>query len=198
MSDSGRMIRVFAGVAASEGARRRLEALSGRLGGALPGVRWVPPENYHLTLAFLGDVAETDLHEVCRAVGEAAGGHGRIGLRLRGAGAFPGPRQPRVIWAGVTGGEEELCRLSALASDVRRAASDAGYPTGDDRFAPHVTLGRFKPGRSSVLDATEALGRAARWDGGAFPVEEVLVYGSTLKAEGVAYAVLSRRRLKGD
>ena len=98
-----KMTRTFIAVALPEDRAAKLGHLQALIAPEVPGVRWVDPANLHATLAFLGDVADTDLAEVCRAVAEAAAGFAAIELRLEGLGAFPDARRPRTLWVGLTG-----------------------------------------------------------------------------------------------
>ena len=158
-----------------------------------PGCRdWTATEPFHMTLAFLGDVAELDLNRVCKAVAEAAAPFPRFDLRLEGVGAFPGPARPRVIWAGVTA--DDLSPLHAVQQAVARAAAEVGYRPDDQRFSPHITLGRVKSDRRGPgpPDLTKTLERLRGWTGGSFTVREVVTFGSTLTPEGPVYTPLAK------
>src|SRR3954452_7739162 len=174
-----RTTRTFVAVPIPDERKAKLAQLQEQLGGAMPGVKWVEPENLHVTLAFLGDVDDSDLDKVCRAVGEAAAGFERLDLALQGLGAFPKPDRPRNVWVGVVGpGVEPLGRLQkAIAAAVRRA----GYPPDEKgKYHPHITLGRVKPGRGPHLDATYPVRRYQDWSAGAFRVGEVVTFASNL------------------
>src|SRR5262249_53197787 len=116
-------------------------------------------------------------------------------LRVSGVGAFPTPRRPKTIWAGVTDGAEQLGRLYGL---LEAKLLDLGCYRKEERgYTPHLTLGRGKaePGghaRPAVLPKLLA------WDGGRTTVDEVLVMGSELRPEGPVYTVLGRGELAGS
>ncbi len=103
-------------------------------------VRWTRKENLHITLKFLGDVRERDIPRVEKALQEAAAGAEGFRLCIRGLGAFPSEGRPRVLWAGVGEGSEEL---ASLASRVEESLRPFGFPK-EDRFSGHVTLGRLR------------------------------------------------------
>jgi 2'-5' RNA ligase len=149
----------------------------------------------HITLAFLGDVRNRDLNELCRAVAAAAEPCARFELEVRGLGAFPSPRKPRVVWAGATA--SDLAGLHELRTAVVQAATAVGYRSDDPRFHPHLTLGRIKSDRGAGCDLTELVGRHQDWSAGSFPVVEVVTFASTLGPGGAAYAALGRARLQG-
>jgi 2'-5' RNA ligase len=186
--------RTFIAVAVPEALGQKLARLQVLLAPELPGVRWVAAQPFHLTLAFLGDVADTDLNDVCGATAAAAGAHEPFELRLEALGAFPTAARPRVIWVGATG--PGVAPLAALQIAIARAVRTAGYPPDDDRFHPHVTLGRFKPGRGRALDATAQVKHYQTWSPGSFTVSEAVVFASTLSPDGPAYAPLGRAPLE--
>jgi 2'-5' RNA ligase len=190
------LTRTFVAIPLSEPVRAAVERLRGRIQAEIQGARWVEPRNYHVTLAFLGDVPHADLAEVCRAVTAAAAAHAPFDLTVHGLGAYPTPARPRVLWAGLTGPGVESLR--SLHADLERALRQLGYPP-DDRFSPHVTLARFKPGKAPAPDLTALVERhAGRWQAGNLRVDEVLVYSSSPDPEGPTYTVLSRGPLRGE
>jgi RNA 2',3'-cyclic 3'-phosphodiesterase len=161
----------------------------------IPGCRWAESQPFHITLAFLGDVHNRDLNDLCLAVAAAAEPIGRFELKVEGLGAFPSPGRPRVVWAGITA--DDPGPLMTLREAVVRAATQCGYRPDDPRFHPHVTLGRIKSDRARPCDLTELVRREQARSGGAFPVVEVVTYASTLEPGGPTYAPLNRARLKG-
>ncbi len=161
----------------------------------VPGCRWVETQPLHITLAFLGDVPNRDLNELCLAVAAAAEPFGRFELKVQGLGAFPSPARPRVVWAGITADRPRT--TGVLRDAVVRAATQAGYRPDDPRFHPHVTLGRISSDRGRPCDLTEIVRREQGRSAGSFPVVEVVTYASTLGPRGAAYAPLNHARLKG-
>ena len=104
---------------------------------APPGVRPMPVAQWHLTLAFLGEVAD-DAH-VQAGLAATAARHAPLRLQLTGGGAFP---RQGVLWVGLGG---ELDRLSRLADDVHAACRSAGVALADRPYRPHLTVGRGRP-----------------------------------------------------
>jgi 2'-5' RNA ligase len=115
-------------------------------------VRWVRPENVHLTLKFLGDVSEDDLDRVAEALEPVRLRHGPFEAGLSGFGAFPSSRKARIVWAGIGDGSEPL---RALARDVEASLEPLGFEREDRAYVPHLTLGRSR-GRPVALEAVEA------------------------------------------
>src|SRR4051794_23289905 len=149
-----RTTRTFVAVPVPDSLHAKLTRLQSLLAADHPAVRWSIATPFHVTLAFLGDVADTELNKVCRAVEEAAADFPPLDLRIEGLGVFPNPGQARVIWIGLTGPGLPGLR-DARASLASRLAA-AGYPC-DDQFHPHITLGRMKRRRDETVDLTPCL-----------------------------------------
>ena len=107
---------------------------------AEPGFRWTVPEQWHVTLAFLADVAERRLDDLVARLGRATARRTTFPVTLAGGGAFPGPARAKVLFAGV---ETEGVELGRLATGARAAAIKSGAPADGGRFHPHVTLARI-------------------------------------------------------
>lgn len=101
----------------------------------VPGARWRPRENLHVTLRFFGEIAENIAEDLDAELGEVAGKHGRFDLRLKGAGFF-GREAPHALWLGLADSEA----LTALAADCDRAARRCRIPPSEHKFRPHMTV----------------------------------------------------------
>ena len=191
--------RTFVAIAVPDKLGEKLTRLQSLLAPEVPDVRWSVITPFHVTLAFLGDVAHTDLNAVCRAVADASADFGPLPLRLEGLGVFPNPTRARVFWVGVTG-----AGLAALEEFQRRllvSVRSAGYPADEERFQPHVTLGRLKTGRGAPKgpgrDVSPLLKHYRTWAAGGFTANEVVTYASTLTPDGPVYAPLAKAPLAG-
>ena len=105
-----------------------------------PDLRWADRAQWHVTLAFLGAVAERRLDELTGAISVSAGRREPLLLRLADAGAFPNPYAARVLWAGVEALEGDLV---AVGNGIRTACNSVGATPDGTRLRPHVTLARF-------------------------------------------------------
>ena len=103
-------------------------------------LRWTRPEQWHVTLAFLAEVADRHTDELLERLGRAAARRNPLVLRVAGAGAFPHAGNAKVLWAGLEHEGEDLARL---ASGVRAAASKSGIEVAGGRFRSHLTLARL-------------------------------------------------------
>lgn len=186
--------RTFIGIGVGHDVRVSAASLQQTLGRSGAAVNWVPRDNLHLTLLFLGEVDEKDLASVCRAVTRVAVGQPPFELRLAGVGAFPTPRRPKTIWAGVTDGTAELTRLHA-ALEVALVDLRA-YRREERAYTPHLTLGRVKSEPDGQALAAE-LPKHLAWSGGRTSVDEVTVFASDLRRDGPEYSVLARGPLLG-
>jgi len=182
-------LRTFIAVDPGKAIRDRLVALQDALARAGAEVKWVEPDNLHVTLLFLGEVVDKDVPSVCRVVSDVAGKHGPFPMSVEKTGCFPNARRPRILWVGVGRGEADLCFLH---DELEQPLLDLGcYRREGRRYTPHITLGRNKKdGASGELAA--ALAKKADWKAGEITVAEILVMSSELRSDGPEYTVLSR------
>ncbi len=184
--------RLFVALDPPDAVRRRLAALAVDLrraaGRHADDVRWVPPENVHLTLQFLGAVPEERVPEIEAAIRSAAAAVRPLSLELRGAGGFPNARRPRVVWAGIAG---EIDALSTLVADLGRRLAPLGFPPEERPFSAHLTLGRARDGRGAP-GLAGALAHAAEADGTPWRASDVVLFESHLSPKGPRYEVIHR------
>ncbi len=118
--------------------------LEPRQDSADPALRWSIREQWHVTLAFLPDVADADLDDLVERLGRAAAKRSPVGMAVAGAGAFPNPARARVLWAGLRCDDEQgVEELRRLATGCRAAAQKAGTVVEGGAFRPHLTLARL-------------------------------------------------------
>lgn len=176
-------MRSFVAIEISEQSREALRLLGGRLRGSDVKASWVRAGNLHITLRFLGDVEPGDLDVLAEVLAKAYSGVEPFSLRVEGVGAFPNPRRPRVVWAGVTGPETPLASIHQISEMGARAIGLAPEKKG---FSPHITLGRIRdPRAGSVLPGV--LNGERDFDGGEFEVRNVSLFSSTLTPKGPVY-----------
>lgn len=155
-------------------------------------IGWTAPGNLHLTLAFLGDIASTDVDRAVAAATRCASACSPFDVRTAGLGAFPTLKRPRILWVGFEGDVARLLDLHQRLSDELRAA---GFSLDQKPFKPHLTIGRVKDERDPHLQATMSdLGRMD-FSGEVFRVDEVVVMQSELLPTGARYTPLGRATL---
>lgn len=126
------MLRLFVALALPPELRSDLAGLAG----GIPGARWVPPENYHLTLRFIGEIENWRAQEVDDALTAIRGN--AFELSLRGLGTFEKAGRIHALWVGA----ERNDALSHLQGKVETALQRVGLPPERKRFSPHVTIAR--------------------------------------------------------
>ncbi|HEY9085966.1 MAG TPA: RNA 2',3'-cyclic phosphodiesterase [Candidatus Tyrphobacter sp.] len=131
--------RLFIGIELDDETRQRCAAVSERLRASSPNLRLVEPENYHLTLAFLGNVKAEWMAEIERALDATASRHRQFPVTLNRLGAFPHERKPRVIFVGSRGADPAY---RALAAGVSAECKRLAFQVEDKDDIPHVTLAR--------------------------------------------------------
>ena len=107
---------------------------------AEPGFRWTVREQWHLTLAFMPEVADRHLDDLQDRLGRAAARRTAFEVTVAGGGAFPNPARAKVLFAGV---DTDGAQLGRLATGARAASAKAGAEVGGGRFHPHLTLARI-------------------------------------------------------
>ena len=185
------MIRTFVALELSQPLKEGILALTRQI--AKRGVRasWAKPGTMHLTLKFLGDVEEERIPDVTRAVGASAARVTPFAFETGGLGAFPTSRRPRVLWVGVN----PAPGLFALQEAVDDELALLGFPEEEDRYRPHVTLGRLRDprGAEGLPELLAELSAPAV----TVEVKEVLVMKSTLAAGGAVHERLAAIPLGG-
>lgn len=153
------------------------------------GLRFVDPEDAHLTLFFLGDVDPERVGEVEAALERAvdAADVGPFELRVGGFGVFPALKYISVVWAGVREGAG-IAETTRLNGAIEHELAELGFEGDDHEFTPHVTLARLDDARGK--EVIQRVVREADPTLGAFRVEEIRLKESTLTSEGPEYGTL--------
>ena len=185
--------RLFVALEPPEPVRRRLAALADELrrsaGRAAGDVRWVAPDNVHLTLQFLGAVPEERVAATEAALRDAAAAAGRpLSLSLHGAGGFPNARRPRVLWAGLEG---DVAPLATLVTEIGARLAKLGFPPEGRPFAPHLTRGRARDARGAP-GLAGALAAAAQAEATPWRAAELVLFESHLSPKGPRYEAIAR------
>jgi 2'-5' RNA ligase len=158
--------------------------------GSTAPVKWVSPENTHLTLKFLGNIDTAIVEDIKKALREAARGIPAIRLGVEGLGTFPGGNRVQVVWAGLTG---ELNKLQKLQQRIDKELLPLGFPAEKRAFSPHLTIARLRD-RATVNDRHD-IGRLVentKFESGLdFSVKSVNLMKSQLTQEGPIYSVLA-------
>ena len=177
-------MRSFIAVEVPENIQEEVFSLKENVSPDFAKIRWVKKENIHLTLVFLGEIAEDITEQVKEKMRQVSKKHKVFNMAFQSSGVFPNLRRPRILWVGVTPLSKEP--LVNVSNDLRNALD---FLKLDDRnFKPHITFGRIKSvynlgalqrGIESITINTEE-----------FTVKEITLFKSVLKPEGAVYTPL--------
>jgi 2'-5' RNA ligase len=188
MDEEARPLRLFAAVDIPKRARDEIERAIAPWRERLPSARWVRPENWHVTVKFMGRTYTTQVDRVHEACGAAASRIRKFRVELEGLGVFPRPTKARVFWVGL----EDEGGLTALAAALDREL-EREFPPEKRAFTPHLTVARLNP--PGPVDADE-LART-EVEASSFGVGELVLFRSHLSPKGARYEPLARFPLRG-
>ena len=181
------MVRTFLAIDLPDRQRKILEEHQGRWKSAKADVKWIYPSNMHLTLKFLGEIQESTIESVIAVCREVCCLYRSFSLFLNDTGVFPNLRRPRVLWIGIGGEADILCKLQG---SIEAALEKKEFPREGRVFKPHLTVGRIRSPRGlprllEVFVRDKIVIEP-------FAVKEVIVYKSRLTPSGPLYSPLAR------
>ncbi len=178
-------MRLFVALEIPPAVRENLATLLDSLRAITREPRWVRVENLHVTLKFLGEVAEEKVAAARTALGAVRSGQA-VTLEFRGLGFFPNEKHPRVFWAGI----EASANLKTLAADIEGAMEKLGIPREQREFSPHLTLARFE--RARLPEALrKTIAENAQREFGPLQTNKFHLIQSKLKPSGAEYTTLT-------
>jgi 2'-5' RNA ligase len=194
-NDGAKPVRAFIAITLPDWMITQVETLQNSLRSRLEHeslsatVRWVRPQQAHLTLRFLGDIAPDTVRDLETALARACQGIGALQLHAEGIGCFPHTRNPRVIWMGIGG---ELERLHELQARIEHEVGPLCEYSESGSFHPHLTLARLKSTKrqearriGSIIESTNV----APLDD--WTVQRIVLMRSELSSRGSTYSELS-------
>jgi 2'-5' RNA ligase len=197
VSDAPEVLRLFVAVELPANVRQRLADVADEVRGmGLERLRWVRPENIHITLKFLGETPAERRPQIEDALRAAAEGVAPHELTLGELGKFGGRQNPRVLWVDVRGDVDALKTLQKRV-DTRMASLD--FPSDERPFAAHLTLARVPQdlAKKVARHLTEAI-EAVKVPDTPIPVREFVLMRSELRREGPVYTRLCGIELDTD
>lgn len=144
--------RTFVAIEVGPQAVAALIRLQKQLEGQVADLRWIPADQMHVTIKFLGDVDNRDLPKICEELHRACQGLEPFDASMRGLGTFPRNKPPRLLWAGMDEGCQELI---GIHQHLDHSLAEIGIPREGRAFTPHLTLGRV--GRNTQLETLAGL-----------------------------------------
>ncbi len=175
--------------------RELLQDLLGPLRGSGLQVRWVRPANIHLTVVFLGNIAQDSLERLGGAVSKTCAKYAPFQVSLTGLGYFGSRRSPRVLWVGMEG---ESRRLSIFRDALQKSLAPFGIKKENRPFRPHLTLGRFRKGATGGDTLDGLLTKYRELVARPWSLNELVLFKSDLRPTGAVYTKLDSWPLIGD
>ena len=176
-------IRIFLAVPLPSALQKDIAALQRDLRDRLPPVRWAHPGNLHLTLHFFGEISQEYLEKLKVSMLSVKGCQPPFSVEVKGLGAFPSPRRPRVIWLGLEP-EDQLVQLHRHCMNILRAD---GLVAAPGPYSPHLTIGRLRQQKTDLTDLCRAVVRSPI---GRLPVDRLVLYESRLRPDGALHLPL--------
>jgi 2'-5' RNA ligase len=187
-------IRSFIAIELNKDIQESLAKIQSQLRAARADVKWVKPENIHLTLKFLGNI-DIDLITKINGIFEELGKkYQSFPADLNTLGAFPKIKNPRVIWAGMQKGKDEVI---VIVKELEKQLAKIGIAKEEKEFHPHVTLGRLRSpyNRASLVEALEKNSKVPTLN---FTVDKIVLFKSTLTPKGPIYEPQAEASLKAS
>lgn len=182
-------MRSFIAIELPEITRDSLSRIQEELKASAADVKWVKPENIHLTLKFLGEIDADQLSKINLILEAVAKEKKSFSLRLSSLGAFPKVDYPRVIWVGIDQGERQT---QELAKTLEEKIEKLGIPKEDRAFSSHITIGRVKSslGRDKLVSSLKGLQGYFKDNPQEFTVNKITLFKSTLVPAGPIYEAI--------
>lgn len=151
-------------------------------------IRWVPTQNMHLTLKFIGNIANTHLDFLKQLLTRTAELHPQFDLQIGGIGAFPTSKRPRVLWAGIHAPTD----LASLQRNIEAGTARLGYEKEERPFSPHLTIGRVRQniGTADLTKIRIGLDSIQISNIGSARIDSIQLYKSELHSSGSVYTKL--------
>ena len=156
-------------------------------------IRWLRKENLHLTLKFLGNIAESQVEPITAALRHPLGLFSPCTISAKGLGVFPDFRRPKILWVGLTGDQ-----LVQLAAEIESALMPIGFTPENRAFTPHLTIGRWREGSRPTKNLRQEIDSLNDFEFGACAVRQIVLFQSVLKPEGASYSELRTIQLGAE
>ncbi len=185
-------IRTFIAVELSRATRQKLDKIKGVLRDCSLQVKWVEQYNFHITLKFLGDVKAERLEEVKSVLADILAEEESFPIEVEGVGAFPNSDYPKVVWAGVGKGSNQLTQLQ---QKIEERMVEMGFKAERHSFTPHITLGRVDKQEKNLAPLSEKIKEFPFEISSLEAVDKVTLMKSELTPQGPDYTPVSEFEL---
>ena len=184
-------IRSFIAIEMSLPVKTKIEDIQNKLKSSASDIRWAKADSIHLTLKFLGTIAEEQIPEISDSIESCCTTSAPFTLTVNTLGAFPGDKNPRVIWIGT---EDGTGTLVSLQQCVEKKLSTIGFKEEKRAFSPHLTLGRIKSPKGK-RDLMQRVAEHKNCECGTLDVQEICLFKSDLKPGGAVHTKLKTFQL---
>ncbi len=188
------MIRSFLAIELPKAILKKITEIQGDLRSCHADVRWVSPEKIHLTLKFFGNIEEARIEPIIRVIEDSIRHTQVFPIRVKGTGAFPHWKNPRVIWMGLV---DEKGVLIPFQKQLEMELKGIGFEPEGRAFQPHLTLGRVNSSRGKE-ELIRRMEKYREENSGEISVERVILFKSDLKPTGAIYTPLREVKLGGQ
>ena len=180
-------IRSFIAIPLATDIRQAAVKLLERLRQPNDGIKWVPTDNLHLTLKFLGEVDNTEVPRVCDVIRQVTATLPPFEISFAGTGGFPQLERPRILFVGVN----DPGSLVAMVSGLESALAELGFKPEPRDYRPHLTIGRTRGGsRRADASVVERLRQEQDLQLGTMTADCVQLFASFLDKGGPTYQVM--------
>lgn len=183
-------MRLFIAAAIDNNNQEEIRKIQDRLKEYGGDVKWVEPKNTHLTLRFLGQISQEKVPGIINALKEAVKSISPFSIEITRLGVFPNIRFPRIIWAGIEKGQDNLRELSLI---IDRTLLKTGFPQEKRPFSGHISLGRARNAKNKTMLSKNIAG--FRFNPITQAIGSIILYKSALSSEGPAYDKLHEENL---
>jgi 2'-5' RNA ligase len=182
-------MRTFIAISLPAHIKERLASLQNQLKATGADIKWVEPQNIHLTLKFLGEIDDEKLEKTSSILENVAKDKNSFQIRIYSLGAFPKIISPRVIWVGIDKGDRQT---QEIAKALEEKIVKIGIPKEDRAFSSHITIGRTRSGlnREGLVKEMNYLADSFGKENLEFSVNKISLFKSTLTPKGPLYEVL--------
>jgi 2'-5' RNA ligase len=187
-------MRAFIAIELPQETKDALARLQNQLKKAGADVKWVEPQNIHLTLKFLGDITDEQFQKISLIIDTVAKEDHPYNIRINELGAFPKIEQLRVIWVGIDSGDKETKKIAKALEEM---IQKIGIPKEDRAFSSHITLGRTRSAlnRNNLIDELRKRQENFKPENGEFVATKITLFQSILSPTGPTYKALKEGNL---
>ena len=188
-------MRAFIAIELPKETKLALAKLEDQLKKTNADVKWVTPENLHLTLKFLGDIDVAQANEINGIIENVANNYPPYAIKIYSVGAFPKLSLLKVVWAGIDTGVDETKKIF---KELEEGIEKLGIPKDERPFSTHITLGRTRSpsNRKLLAKEIERITENFELNNAEFQVDKITFFKSTLSSNGPTYEVLKTASLK--